>query len=549
MCLCGQARPAQTSHRSLKQESFVVVNEDSNCLIFINKAEKGVQEGCFTINGVYTLETGQDKLFLEQLQPLMAMVSLGYSASLLVYDTHHCGVQAQIQYLVQKVIEYVFQESSSPPNNSQFLKTISFVQIYSDGQAKDLLHPENPALQVMDLPPLGLVVKEATEIVVTDSQAATHFYHCGVSAYHSCLEQSFQKSHNTIILFTITIETKLAEGQELQRATVRIFEFLGGNEQSSTDPFFPFSWASSAVSLLPEAGFLSWILKQLLEDNTLTFLLLCLTLPDAPGKEILSAISLTEQVRTVTKRVAPTHWDPTQEAQKRREAIGELRAQLFLSDRTEQDSKIIQLEKVIKELQVLKSQNWEKKKKSANEIKEKDTSFIAKSWASEQDQGIKARFSLAKTKKQNLQKQHQILIQQELSSMEKELEGQEKIPPFQEGALLWQKEKPFLTLYMEALQKEQEEAEKDLEKLYQEYQHEAKAQKQHFLQVFRAYKSHVEDQMDALEKQYRKLLKESLQDAISLSVQNQQLRVQKQLDFTDTATQTDFQTLKNYPMT
>ncbi|XP_042322186.1 uncharacterized protein LOC121930079 isoform X2 [Sceloporus undulatus] len=566
---------------SVKQESFVVVNEDSNRLIFINKAKKGVQEGCFTINGVFNLDTGQ-------------------------------------------VIESVFQESSSPSNNAQFLKTISFVQIYSDGQAQDLLSPKSQVLRVMDLPPLGLVVEEATEIIVTDSQAATHFYRCGVSAYQRCFQQPFPKPQSATcgILFTITIETKVAEGQGLQRATVRIFEFLGANEQPCTDPFLPLSWALSAVPLPPEAGFLPWILKRLLEDNTLTFLLLCLTLPDASGEEILSAISLTEQVRTVTKRVAPTHWDPTQEAQKRRAAIGELRAQLFLSDQAEQGRIIIQLEKVIKELQVLKSQNWEKKEKSADEIKEGDTFLAARvqissdiydrekfgnhpksqqkqndlhqqkeikdgrirniqfgqvggqeeatkdhhftkeaynhrdlildgtthaqspNWAGEQHQGIKERFSLAKVKRQHLQKQHKLLIQQEILRVEKELEGQEKISPAQQEPLLWQKEKPLFTLCMDTLQREQAEAEKDLEELYQECQHEIQTQKQHFLQVFQAFKRHAEEQMDALERQYRKLLKESLRDAIILSAHNQQLQAEKQLAFRETATQTDFQTLK-----
>ncbi|KAH0618094.1 hypothetical protein JD844_017075 [Phrynosoma platyrhinos] len=429
-----------------------------------------------------------DKLFLEQLQPLLAMVSLGYSVSLLVCDAHHCGVQEQIQGLVQKVIESVFKESNSSSNNAQFLKTISFVQICSDGEAQDLLSPQSQALTVMDLPPLGLVVEEATEIIVTDSQAATHFYRCGVSVYQSHFQQSFQKPHNATcgILFTITIETKVAEGQGLQRATVQIFEFLGANEQPYNDLFLPLSWASSAVPLPPEAGFLPWILKRLLENNTLTFLLLCLTLPDASGEEILSAISLIEQVRTVIKRVAPTHWDPSQEAQKRRAAIRELRAQLFLSDQTEQGRIIIQLKKVIKELQVLKSQNWEKKKeKPAGEIKEGDTSLVA------------------------------------------------RISPAQQEALLWQREKALLTLRMETLQREQAEAVKDLEELYQECQHE----------VFQAFKKHTEEQMDALERQYRNLLKESLGDAIILSAHNQQLRAEKQLSFTETATQTDFQTL------
>ncbi|XP_053105990.1 uncharacterized protein LOC128324882 isoform X2 [Hemicordylus capensis] len=141
---------------SLQQESFLVVNEDSNRLIFINNTDKEVQESCFTFDGVFSLDTGQDKLFLQQLQPLLALLPLGYSVSLLVCEAHRYGPQAQLQGFVQKVIKAVFQETSPPRDGPQHRQTISFVQIYTDGTAQDLLNPRSQALQVMDIPPLGL---------------------------------------------------------------------------------------------------------------------------------------------------------------------------------------------------------------------------------------------------------------------------------------------------------------------------------------------------------------------------------------------------------
>ncbi|XP_060134233.1 uncharacterized protein LOC118079398 [Zootoca vivipara] len=531
---------------SLKQDSFLVVNKDSNRLIFISKADKGVQEGCFTIDGVFSLDTGQDKLFLEQLQPLLAMVPLGYSVSLLVCEAHHDGTQTQIQAFVQKVIESVLQETSSAKNCTQYLQTITFVQIYTDGKAQDLLSPRSRVLQVMDLPPLGLMVEEAAEVVVANSQAATHCYLQGMSLHQSCLQKSFQEQHKAAIcgnLFTITMETKAESGQGLQRATVKIFEFSGGNEQHSPDPFLPLFRASSAAALpADDTGFLCWMLKHLLEENALTFLLLCLTLPDASGEEIRSAISLTEQVRTVTKRVSPVHWDPTHEAQKRREVIGELRAQLAFRSRMDRKDILSQLEVVIKEIQVLKSQRWKKKKEASATYEAKDTSPEGRSMVGEQHQETKGRFSQAKARWQVLQEQHHLLIQQELLRMEEELASQE-LPPGQQGAMLWQKEKSLLILRMEALQREQAEAGRDLEVLYQECQRETETQKQHILQVFQGYRKHAEEHIDVLEQRYRKLLQESLQDAILLSTQNQQLQAQKQLGYMEKATQTDFQTL------
>ncbi|KAJ6661335.1 hypothetical protein lerEdw1_014963 [Lerista edwardsae] len=541
---------------SVKRESFLVVNEDSNRLIFINKANKGVEEGCFTFDGVFSLDTGQvnhaqgtsvfqEKLFLEKLQALLAMVPLGYSLSLLMCEADCYGPQAQLQGFVQKVIETVLQETSPPTDSAQYLQTISFVQIYTDGMAQDLLRPRSQALRVMDVPPLGLVVEEATEIVVGDSQAATHFYLQGMSLSQS-LKKSFQTEDKAICgnLLTVTMEKKVG-GQGLQRATVRIFEFSGGDEQPCADPFLPLFWASSAMPLPAEAGFLPWILKHLLQENALTFLLLCLTLPDASGEEILSALTLAEKVRGVAKRVVPTLWDPTQETQKRRAAIGALRSQLFSSSHLEQDNMIIQLGKVLKELQVLRSQRWEKKKETsaAYDVKE-DTGLEARHEVDQQHQDTNTRFSLAKARRQGLQEQHRLLIQQELLKMEEELAGQEKLPPGQQEAARWQKERALLTLRLEALQREQMEAERDLEELYQEHRQEAEAQKQHILQVFQAYRKQAEEQMSALERKYRKLLQESLQDAINLSSQNQQLRTQKQLACMERAIQTDLPPLQ-----
>ncbi|KAL8194154.1 UNVERIFIED_CONTAM: hypothetical protein K2H54_001322 [Gekko kuhli] len=494
---------------SLKQESFLVVNEDSNRLIFINKAEKGAQkpcgssasghqhpagtltpllqlgiqgqgapdrmtmrphegaqregqtdteghtlpgrgspptgtkskpsaspgaktitteapktshsgdlqtppsfkEGCFTFDGVFNLDTGQDKLFFEHLRPLLSRMSLGYSVSLLLCEAHRSGPQGQ-----------------------------SFVQkIYSDGKVQDLLNPGNQGLQMMDLPPLGLVVEKASEMVVDDSQAATRFYLHGVLQSHECLQQYLEKQLKAMFgtLLTVTLERR-AEGRGLRRAMLRIFELTGGDELSSADLFSPLLSACSTDAFSAEVGFLSWVLRQLLTGSALTFVLFGLTLPGASGEEVLSALLLAERVKSMSKRVAPTCWDPARETRQRRAAIGELRDQLFFGGYLEQDGRLGQLGRLLKELQVLKSQSWKEKK------------------------GTLAAYE---TKKGTW--------------------PEAQLPPEQQKALHWQKEKSLLTLRLGALQEEQAEAERDLEELYQEHLREAEAQKHHILQVAR----------------------------------------------------------------
>ncbi|CAM4598877.1 unnamed protein product [Lepidochelys olivacea] len=622
-----------------KQESFRIVNEDSSRLIFIDKADKGIQEGCLTFDGIFSLDTGQDEMFSELVRPLLAMVPLGYSVSLLLWEAHHAGTEPQPQgtgqhhSIIQQVIEIFFQEPKPPGDGGEHLQTVSFVQLCADGNAWDLLTPRNQALHVLDVPPLGLMVEEASEIVVSNSTAAYNFYVRGLenspalSQGYSQQSQGERHADMCASLFTLTVEQAL-EGCRCQRSAVRILEFPRG-AGPCVEPFSPLLRALAPGELPDDAGFLLWILKQTLEGNNLMFLLLCLTLPDASGQEILSALSLAEQVRGLAKKVSPTHWDPAKAVWRQRAEIRELRAQLLSSSsRTVQESVISQLRRVLRDLQVLKNQSWEKKKETSEAFEGSgsrhpeaqgriplwpgrdeqltnqvltdmlrsqeflDRGFVplcndkggeaatsspewfgrispsmgavtgekplqsgasrtqeptctasvtgaVGSWASQQHPALELQFAVAKARRQRLREQHQRLIKQELLKLEEELAGNQQLPPAQRDARCWPKEKAVLALQLEALQREWAEAEKDLEALYQQHRLEVEAQKQHVLQVFRAYRGLSEEQTDALDRRYRKLLQEALQDAISLSAQNQQLRTHRQLGCTERASQTD----------
>lgn len=168
------------------------------------------------------------------------------------------------------------------------------------------------------------------------------------------------------------------------------------------------------MTLAPGTGALPWIVEQLLKGNSLTFLLLCVTLPgstgngtavpssmsrcllwhtaacqppahpcqqqrcaspgtspcsrmphplpghpghaappDTPGEEILAALALAERVKGAAKTVSPTHWDPAQEVAARREEIRGLRTELLAgAGGPEQERAVAQLQRALRELQV-----------------------------------------------------------------------------------------------------------------------------------------------------------------------------------------------------
>ncbi|XP_019362131.1 PREDICTED: uncharacterized protein LOC109290180 isoform X3 [Gavialis gangeticus] len=541
-----------------KHESLMIVNEDAKELIFKNKADKGIQDGSFTFDSIFSLDAEQDKVFLELLRPLLVMVPLGYSVSLLLWEANRSRTESQFHgtgwqcSMVQQVIDTIFQELETLGGSVRDLYTVSFVQFHGDGKAHDLLSPSNRALQVMEVSPLGLVVEEVTEIVVSSSKAASSFYSWGnedgTALSSGCLQHLQMAQHPSV--------------------------------------FSPLLQALAAGDVPAEAGFLPRILKQTLEGNSFTFLLLCLTVPDASAEEILSAFSLAEQVRGLAKKVSPTLWDPAKVASRRRAEIQELRAQLlFRNSHSTQDSMIGQLQRALRELQVLKNQSWEKKK-AASEAKNKNhnpgakgpiplwlgqedqlvnqvlteelksqvlldkdnpkqadvqgfvsfsaeggravgsspNSFgqlslrveqvtedqpsqgarsrakaptcaagpadVVRSWSSQHGPALELQFSLAKARRQCLQQQHWSLIRQERLKLEGELAGKQELPPSEQEALSMQKEKAILALQLEALRQEQAEAEKDLEALYQQHRWEVEAQKQHTLQVTKGLSCH-----------------------------------------------------------
>ncbi|KAL3044910.1 hypothetical protein OYC64_013225 [Pagothenia borchgrevinki] len=134
-------------------------------------------------------------------------------------------------------------------------------------------------------------------------------------------------------------------------------------------------------------------------------------------------------------------------------------------------------------------------------------------------------YSKAQERRTQLKEDHARLIQEEVEKMERDL-AQEQLPT--EGPrgelLVLSGERRVLVLQMEALRDEAQQAETDLQNLYQKHQTELHCLREESLQVFRVFRQVCEEQRRMSEDRYRSVLLEAVQDAVYLSAQNQQLQ-------------------------
>ncbi|XP_066053553.1 uncharacterized protein [Chamaea fasciata] len=369
-------------------------------------------------------------------------------------------------------------------------------------------------------------------------------------------------------LFTLTVERGL-EGGRRQRSALRILVSPG-----ATGP------CPRLECRKPSAVCLPWIVERLLEGNSLTFLLLCVSLPDTSREEILGALGLAERVKGVAKTISATLWDPEEEILARRREIRGLRMELLAgSGLPEQRTAVAQMQRALRELQVLKNQRWEKKQAVAKVLgtsemhqpsaedqvsagnavpgqqpgtqtpltsaslepaepgrgaRHASHSWVKDTWA--QSTALRARWSDSTSQggdSRALASAGQGLLEEPSQSKV----SQPRPACDSWDTERWQQEVTTLGLSLEAALREREAAEGDLEALRHRHQQEMQACRQHLLQVLRDQQRLAEEQRAALERRHRALLQELLRDAVELAENNQRLRDSRRAGTADASTQ------------
>ncbi|XP_075852112.1 uncharacterized protein LOC105862530 [Microcebus murinus] len=539
--------PEETGHPTLLLEGPTNV-----CLL--QPGTRETQKQSFTFDRVLGPDAAQEaeQELLARVQSALGSVGRGYSVALLLR-----GRETETPRRVPQLLQALFEEALPLGRSDHVLSTLSLVQLGRSGRTQDLLSPGVENLSVLDVPPLGLVVEDASEVEVSDSRAASELY-----------LQATRGDGRACCLLTLTMicpRPDPPQGPEVRgvwRGALRILQLPGA-------PDCPLLRVLAGEAAGEEVeGSLPWIISWLLEGNNYSGLLLHLD-PQGISLSLLQAALLGASGRRMeVKQVRPTLWDAVEEARACRAGLRTLRLSLLGDNLT--DNGLSRLGRALRELQVVKA--WSQCPRSqvlkgARDEGLPEPQQVTDSAAShssglqgelqvagrtaslrpglhqknthrdseEQAQQVPdmaLQFFLAQARRQRLREQHKIWIGEKLKHLEQEEEvAGDQVKGLEEACeerQRWHQEQTVLRLQLEALEAQRDAAEQDLAVLYDLHVQATRARTCHMLQVFRAWQRLWKEQAMTTEHQHRSLLAGILQDTINLATQNQELQAQNQ---------------------
>ncbi|XP_019730331.1 uncharacterized protein LOC109518737 isoform X2 [Hippocampus comes] len=352
---------------SPKGQEYVFIHKDGQSLDYISKDEQLQQRLSF--DQAVTVENMQ-KFHGELLQPLTDCTCEGYSVSLLICGASMENVGTLIDdVIVQQVLTNVFSHVM-PPVKDELFVSVSYLQFHPDGSVEDLLNPDTQTLELVPHPVLGSVIRGLGEVCVDSAKEA-------YTLYKTCREA--QKAKEEFIstrcswLFTVAVEWKLQEDEvafQLCSSILRVFGLVGGANWTTLMGVNPLlkvmdQIPSEAAKTDP---LLHCLLNDALRGNNRTALIYFIQPQGDLDDETPSALALAQKVKRLVTRASQFCWSPEKREQEIRGRIVELR-HAMMSDAADGTCNIHRLAELIRSLQIVKEQSWQKKREASKRIK------------------------------------------------------------------------------------------------------------------------------------------------------------------------------------
>uniref|UniRef100_A0AAV2MIR5 Kinesin motor domain-containing protein n=1 Tax=Knipowitschia caucasica TaxID=637954 RepID=A0AAV2MIR5_KNICA len=284
-------------------------------------------------------------IYSDFLQPLVQSVLSSFNAALLIHGASAERTGALIDHHVIR-------------------------QFFPDGTAVDVLCANRKHLKPVLHPFLGRMAGGVSEACVSSPEEAYSLYETCRDRVRSSPGGALSCSNRCSSLLSVAVERRV-QG-EVFRGRLQLFSLEGGASRTDLRGVSPLVKTLDQIQseISPEDKLLPFLLKDALSGNSKTALLCCLHPQGFLDNETPNALTLAQKVRVLVTKPAVIHWCPQVAEEEIRDKMAALRTEM-MSEGGGEIHNTYRLAQLNHDLQIAKSQLWEKRREQSNKIKDK----------------------------------------------------------------------------------------------------------------------------------------------------------------------------------
>ncbi|XP_055081033.1 osmotic avoidance abnormal protein 3 [Periophthalmus magnuspinnatus] len=347
-----------------EKNTCVVITQDGHRVDLVTGKDESTKS--FSFDLVVT-DDNIKGLYPDFLQPLVQSVLKGYNGALLIHGASTERSRALIDQNIRQVEILISLLKGKAEEKEDSFIALSFIQFYPDGTAIDVLGSNPGKLKPVIHPVIGRIAGGVSEVCVSAPEEAYNLF-------ETCRDRVRSSpgglSCRCSTLLSVAVEWRVQS--EVCRSRLQLFSLEGGASRTELRGVSPLVKALAEIQTedSPEDKLLSFLLKDALSGNSQTALLCCLHPQGVLDNETPNALTLAEKVRTLVTKPTVLHWCPRATEEKIRDKMAALRTEM-MSEGTSELHSTYKLAQLNHELQVVKSQSWERRREQSNKIKEK----------------------------------------------------------------------------------------------------------------------------------------------------------------------------------